>query len=206
MKTILVTALLSTGLLPVSAAVIYHDLGGLTIPNDLDGLYINVVTGATATSEPLGFGTAPWINLFLGGSQISNSEQMRPWASSASYDIDQDYFVNLAPGTVIDSAGLFVSGETGSYLHVGAGADQFQTGVQGYLGFAYDLPLGGGVAYGWLRMTVNDSGAGTVFDFARSDLAGEAILVGAIPEPSAFAALAGVIGLGVVALRRRRPA
>lgn len=208
--SILLTSILAVvGSVPASAAILYFDLGSVAIPNGepdgITGVYVNIVTGATATSEPVDFNTAPWINLFLGGTGIANSELLRPWASSASYDPDTNYFVNLAPGTTIDSSGLFVGGESASILHTGGAGDQFQSGIQGFLAFAYEASEGSGVAYGWLRFTLNEFGDGAALDLAYSDTPGESLEIGAVPEPAAYAALAGSFGLLVaVASRRRR--
>ena len=206
MKALLASALIAAGAMPASAAVIFLDLGSLAIPNTIDGVYVNILTGATATSEPGDFNSAPWINLFLGGTGISNSELLRPWARSASYDPDADYFINLAPGSTIDSSGLFVGGESASVLHIGSAGDQFQSGSQGFLAFEYQATLVGGTSYGWLSFTPNEAGDGVSANLAYSDTPGEAITVGAIPEPATVAALVGVVGLGFAAGRRRRRA
>ncbi len=202
MKSLLTTSLIAASALPACAAILHFDLGSLTIPNTIEGIYINILTGDTAASEPVSFNSAPWVNLFLGATGIANSEVLRPWASSASYDPDNHYFINLAPNTVIDSSGLFVPGETVSVLHLGSDSDQFQSGVTGYLAFEYDID-GGGVGYGWLSFAPNDSGEGFSFDLVYSDTPGEAVVVGMIPEPASFAALAGLAGLAFAAARRR---
>lgn len=208
--SILITSILAAvGSAPASAAILYFDLGSVVIPNGepdgITGVYVNIVTGATATSEPVDFNSAPWINLFLGGTGIANGELLRPWASSASYDPDTNYFVNLAPGTTIDSSGLFVGGESASIFHLGGAGDQFQSGVQGFLAFAYKATASSDLAYGWLSFTPNEFGDGAALDLAYSDTPGESITVGAVPEPAAYAALAGSFGLlAAVAVRRRR--
>jgi hypothetical protein len=203
MKTQLISTILAVISSQAAAAVIYIDLESLTIPFTFEGVYINILTGDTSFNEPGTFNTAPWINLSEGGAVIANSELLRPWASSASYDAETDYFINLSPGATIDSSGLFVSGETASEFHLGVAGNQFQSGTQGNLAFEYTL-MGGGVAYGWLSFTPNDNGEGMSFAMAYSDTPGEALMVGAIPEPATFAAIAGFIGLAFAVSRRRR--
>ncbi len=203
-------ALFALCTLPVSAAVNYRNLGNLSVPNTIDGVYINILTGATTTSFPTDFNTAPWINLYLGGSAISNSDLLRPWASQPAGSFDGSdpgsYFLNIAPGTLINNAGVFVGGETNSEHHIGAGGFHFQSGVTGYLAFAYEGTEGGSTSYGWLRLAPNGGGTGIAFDLAYTDTLGEALTAGAIPEPATYAALAGALALGAVVLRRRRAA
>jgi hypothetical protein len=203
MKTQLIPTILAVISSQAAAAVIYIDLESLTIPFTFEGIYINIVTGDTSFNEPSTFNTAPWINLSEGGAVIANSELLRPWASSASYDAGTDYFINLSPGTTIDSSGLFVSGETASNRHLGLAGNQFQSGEQGNLAFEYTL-MGGDVAYGWLSFTPNDSGDGISLALAYTDTPGEVLTVGAIPEPASFAVIAGFIGLALTVFRRRR--
>ncbi len=58
--------------------------------------------------------------------------------------------------------------------------------------------------YGWLRMSHSMAGEQlTVHDWAWNSAAGEPILVGEIPEPRAFALLAGLAVLGWILWRRR---
>lgn len=208
--------------LPASAGIIYLDVNNLVIPNDFDGVYINIVTGATSNSVDLmTFNSGPWINLYLGGTAISTSELLRPWNNQASgYDGSTvgNFFVNVTPGSSIGASGVvdpvdgaligsFTTGESASEFHIGASAYQFTSGARGYLAFAYeDSSIGSGTAYGWFSFTPTVGGNGVSFDFARSDTPGESLSAGAIPEPSAFAVLAGVVGLGAAVLRRRRSA
>ncbi len=203
-----------------SGAIVHFDLGSVEIPRNvsdpsdpvnLAGIYINILDGTVAYSAPTSFNTAPWLNLFAGGLGISNGDALRPWASvdAVSYDPDTEthYFLNVAVGTLINETGQFVGGETVSFNHLGPAVDdplphRFVSGMTGYLAFAYDT--GAGDAFGWLSFMPNDSGPGMSFALAYSDTPGESLLVGAIPEPATFAALAGLAGLGFAATRRRR--
>ncbi|MBC8009520.1 MAG: hypothetical protein H7067_05445 [Burkholderiales bacterium] len=219
MKNITTTLLALSAAGPMSAAIIYVDFGSDVLPADSD-IYINVLTQqVTSTLSYEDFNQGPWLSFFHGGSVIASSEQISPWTNQA---VDYDgataghFFSNVPAGSTVSSAGVntpldgfivgsYVTGESASDLHVGAGAGQFESGSAGYLVFSYEPVVGSGsFAYGWIRFTPQSSGSGFVIDAAFSDTVGAAILVGAIPEPSAATVLAGAVGLGAVALRRRR--
>lgn len=209
MKKNILFPLSALAALPMSAAVVFVDLNDVVIPNDINGIYINIFTGETSFDVDLtSFNQAPWINLYLGGSAIATSELLRPWASQAPGEyngsLPGNYFLNVAPGTTIDASGSFVTGESASEFHIGAGSDQFQSGTRGYLAFAYESTVGGDTAYGWFSFTPNDSGPGYSVDLAYSNTPGEALAVAAVPEPSSYAALAGVLAVAAAACRRRQ--
>jgi hypothetical protein len=180
----------------VRSAVTYSGLQDIPIPLDFGGVYLNILSGATDTAQPGTWTSAPWINPFFGGVDIGNSALMRPIITGASQ------IEKIAAGASIDSAGNFAAGASGSSTHVGLASDQFQLGVPGYLGFAFQPTTGGPTHYGWMQVTISNTGAGAIHDWAFDDLAGSAIEAGAVPEPGrSFLLLAGLCLAG---LRRRR--
>jgi hypothetical protein len=204
--------LLSTGFAALmaaqaSAAIVFVDLSGVAIDNSFNGTYINILTGTVQNTEPGDFNAAPWINLYTGGTGIWSSDALRPWASqpAISYNGDNpgNYFLNLDPGTVIDGSGQFVSGEAASAFHMGGDSSQFQSGVQGYIAFEYDL-VGGGTSFGWLSFAPNAGGDGVSYAAAYSTLPGESLTVGAVPEPASYGVLVGAFGLLAAGSSRRR--
>jgi len=182
------------------AGLIYSGVQNVPVPLTLDGVYLSMSNGATTGSYPGDWGTAPWINPFFGGVDVANSDLLRPITTGAGQ------LVNLASGTVIDSTGNFVLGESGSSTHVGPAANQFQIGTPGILGFEFETTTGGPMYYGWLRMTVNNSGSGNIVDWAYDNAAGTPVQAGisSVPEPAAM--LVGVSLCAVGMLRRRRGA
>ena len=210
MKSLLLTALLATSPVPLSAAVVHSGPQDLSVTwNDLDGLYINMNTGEIAHTWPDDFYDAPWINITLGGNGIFNSDVLRPIATSAgTYDpeLPTDYYLNLAPGTVVDASSAFVVEGWGSTLHMGNSGDpgKFVVNESGFLGFEFQNQAGGDIHYGWLHLTPSNDANGTIVDWAYNDTAGQAIQVGVVPvpEPSTSAVLLGT--LGIAAFRRRR--
>jgi hypothetical protein len=209
MKNIILPAVALAAASSVSAGIVFVDLGDVSIPADETGVFINILDRTISFEFPATFESQPWLNLFSGGLGIANSSMVRPWASASPYTFGSDYFVNVDPGVVVNNSGLFVTGESGSEGHVYTGsgqlpAGQFASGQAGFLAFEYDLSDGAGIAYGWIRLTLNQSGAGIGFDLARTDTNEESIIVGAVPEPAAFAGFAGLACLTLVLGRRRR--
>jgi hypothetical protein len=135
---------------------------------------------------------------FFGGVDVANSPLLLPIITGTSQ------IVNLAPGTVIDSTGNYVAGESGSSTHVGPASNQFQIGTPGLIGFEFETTAGGPYLYGWARMTVNNAGPGNIVDWAYDDTPGTSIQAGQAPEPSASAL--SLLGLCVGMARRWRNA
>ncbi len=212
MKTTILSTIALATAASASAGVVFVDLADIAIPADSIGIFINILDGTSSLDFPGDFESKPWLNLYDGGAGIANSPALRPWASATPYVFGSDHFVNVDPGVTVNDSGLFVSEETVSESHLYTDSGEIPDGLfgsnePGYLAFQYDLPDGAGIAYGWLRVTLTNSGTGVGFDLARTNIPGEAITVGAttpIPEPAAYAALVGVLALGAVASRRRR--
>ena len=183
--------------LPFSSAtagiVLYEP--NLPIPQTIDGLYLNVYTGATANVEPVDYNKAPWINPFFGGTFFGNGNLALPVITGT------DQLLNLTPGTLVDAGSTFAKGEGGSTTHMGPAADQFQPGVAGYVGFAFQPGMGGSTYYGWANVMFDNTGAGTIYRYAYEDTAGKGIVTAAVPEPSHAILL--LVGLACFAFRRR---
>lgn len=164
------------------SAVVYSGLQNIPIPFDFNGVYLRIDTHATSATEPGDWSTAPWINLFFGGSDIGNDNFLRPVIAGV------DRIVNLTFGTPITTGSNFVGGASGSSAHIGPAADQFHIGVTGYIGYKFQLPGGGGAEYnGWMAIQPNTGAAGTIIDWAYQNTAGAGIAAGAVtavPEPA----------------------
>lgn len=180
-RLIILILALSAAFAPQGRAGLIHTSPALSVPLTFEGDYLNVATGATASSLPGDWDTAPWINPFFGGVYVANSPLFLPLLSGT------DQIVKLSAGAVIDSTRTFALGESVSSTDVGLGADQFQIGVSGLMGFKFQTTPGGANHYGWLRMTVNNIGAGEISEVGYESAPGMEVLVGSIssiPEPS----------------------
>ena len=180
------------------AGIVWSGLMNVPVPFTFDGIYLNPFTGATATTLPADWNAAPWLNPFFGGVDIGNDALLRPVITGA------DQVVNLGAGAAIGAASIFAAGESGSTTHVGAAANQFQLGTPGYLGFAFEPAPGGATYYGWAQLTISNTGAGTLHDWAYENAAGAAIRAGAVPVPEPGTALFGLALLGTALTRRAR--
>jgi hypothetical protein len=181
MKTrILLLLLLLVAATSSQAVVVYSGVQNIPIPQTLDGVYLRISDGAVSGSFPADWNSEPWLNPFFGGVYIGSSDLFRPIVTGA------DQILNITPGTLIDSMGNFAAGESGSSTHVGAAANQFQIGMPGLIGLAFQTTVGGPEYYGWLRMTIDNTGNGSIVDWAYDSTAGTAIQAGAttatVPE------------------------
>lgn len=161
-------------------AVIYSGYQEIAVPLNFDGVYLNLVTGATSSSEPADWAAGPWINPFYGGVYISNEALVRPVITGT------DQAVNLSSGTVISSASAFAAGMGGSTTHVGTAPGQFQVGIAGNLGFQFEAAPAAASRYGWMNLTVNNTGAGTINGWAYDDTSGS-MVVGNITQSAPVA-------------------
>ena len=184
----------------LSAAVVLSGPTSILIPNDFDGVYLDLDTGATSAGEFTGWD----VNLAFGGSEIYVNDSFQPVRVGTG---NLDAVVNLSPGAVVGSGSTFAGTAFGGSLnHLGPDLGQFQNGSEGFIGFAFMTnatpgPITG-PHYGWLRVTLTSgSTTGTINGWAYESAAGTSI---AVPEPSACAVLAGLAALGLARKRRRR--
>lgn len=114
-----------------------------------------------------------------------------------------NYVSALSEGTLIDGSLVNSTSPIAAQFSFGTlspNAD-FNDPITAFVG--YRFPSGGGSAYGWARVTIdNAAGVFEIVDYAFESEPGVGIAAGAIPEPSTLGLLAaGAAGLG--ALRRR---
>ena len=133
------------GILPANAEVIFSNLKDLTIPNDFDGVYLDVETGNNDTT-----GGIDWdLNFVYGGTDLYNSPNLQPVRQT---DSDIGTLSNLSAGTTVNSSSTYDSNASygASEDHMGS---TFTAGVEGYIGF--QLSNGN---HGWMRVNMNGTG------------------------------------------------
>jgi len=201
MKTILALLLLT---ISSHAAVIYSGLQDISLPYNMGGIYVNLLTAATSSSEPGTIETAPWMFMNFGGSGISTAPLVRS-VVTGSVTPGMEQTENLATGSIVGLSSRLSIGDTGyngSETHIGPSLGQFVLGTQGFLGFQFEQMVGGSSYFGFMRVTLDSDGVSAkIHDWSFEDVVGQAITV---PEPSrAFLCFMAVLGL--LAHRRVRP-
>ena len=178
--------------------IVYSGIKNLVIPTNFDGIYLDIDTGNTGGPELAGLD----INPFFGGLGIANTPNFQPVRSGTN---QMDPYVNLAPGTVVNETLTFSSGDGGTdRTHIGVSSSQFQASVAGYIGFEFTPNAGGGVRYGWMRITLTPNTTGAIIHDWAFESTGEQIYVGmtAVPEPSSSLLLS--LASAAFLVRRRR--
>jgi hypothetical protein len=200
MKTTSILGLLTAGFVVAAAgrsdaAIVYSGVVDVSIPTDFEGVYIDIDGMSSSLSETNGWD----INFFFGGSVIATGGSFNPVAESAD---STARILGLEEGVEVGSELIFAASPGGSSTHMGPAADQFQEGVESYIGFSFFTNDSEGPLYGWMRIevTANNPG-GVVHDWAFEDT-GAPIITGMVPEPSSLLLL-GFAPLLIC--RRRRP-
>jgi hypothetical protein len=161
-------------------AVIYSGIRNEVIPANDTGIFVNPLSGIVTTTVPADPDTGTWVNLFFGGTAIGTTISIEPAILSLATGNGDGLVRRLNEADLIGTGLTYASGMNGSENHTGSALGQFQANLSGYLGFRITTE-GGDIRYGWLRITVNDLGAGTLHDWAFEDTNGTPIVV---PEPS----------------------
>lgn len=159
--------------------------------------------GSASGTEPGSWNTAPWLNLFFGGTAIGNDDLLQPVITGA------DQVVNLAAGMMLDGSRRYPAGESGSSTHVGTGADLFALDAEGLLGCKFQLVTGDPFKYGWVRLVVDTLGAGAIRDWAYDHTDGVGIpagFTGVVFVPESGRAMLLLGGIALALSRRRRVA
>jgi len=185
---------------PSAHAIVVYVVPAVPIPitNSIDGVYFNLVTGATGSS---GAAVSGWdINPYNNGAGLTMYGAASPSGILATGTPGTLAVATpLAFGAVIGPAGQYNQFQT-----VGTG---FQTAGLRYVGLRFQNEALGLQNYGWLQI---NSGAGAGFPASivsyGYETDGGQILAGAVPEPSTYAmfGLALAAGLGLRGWRNRR--
>lgn len=196
----LLLPVLALALAPAArGAIVSSGVQDIVLPQSFfTGVYVNILTKVTSATLPSDFDTAPWIGFDLGGVDISNGDALRPVVTATAQ------VRNLTLGEAVGSPSNLPVGANFSENHTGPGADQFQLLTVGYIGFAFGPGGSTPDTYGWARITVDNTGTGTLHEWAYESVPGTSIIVGAgaIPEPTGPAL--GLFAATLLLSRRRR--
>jgi len=155
-------------ILPASGEVIYSNLLNIAIPKTNDGIYLNVLSGASGASPVIGW----HINPTFGGIHVYNSADFQPLRETASATGMLSRFT--AGGVIGSSSKFFMSGFGASGDHLGIGGT-FTAGTEGFMGFS--VVDGSNTNYGWMRVVFTGTGTPLIKDWAY-DTGGGSIAAG----------------------------
>ncbi len=193
-----VTAVATLMSAPAHAVIVAYSGPPIGITPNIDGLYLNVVTGANANASVAGWDM-----------NIYNSSTIAPilafWAPTGGGYVGSGTNVSpLALGTSIGAASTFLSTPN---INGGYQATAF-AGTTSYFGFRFINEAGGGTThYGWAQLSSGTAGGfpASIVAYAFESTPNLAIQAGVVPEPGTYALmLAGLAGVAGFAARRRR--
>ena len=190
----LCAAALATGVAVgnANATVVYSDVINLVIPATIDGVYMNVQTGAwsSTTTTPAGWDVNPYgtsttaVSLFA----ATGTGYMRNPGTTATAA------TRLDVGTVVGSSAFFYGNSSAT---MGSGTGQWAANSSGYFGFKF-IAADAATHYGWMQLSIGaNAGTRTIVRYAWEDVANTSLTV---PAPGAVA----LLGLAGFAKRRRR--
>lgn len=169
----------------------------IPIPANIDGVYLNIITGQTGAAGFAGYdinlyatSTAPGPSFFTSATANATTTNRGYLAVSAT-----GAALNLIGGGTIDGTGLYNTAVT-------AGTN-FTTGVQGIVGFRFFNEADSAVHFGYAVFTPPSTSAigtpGLIISTFYESVAGAPAIV-AIPEPSGL----GLLAAGALGLIKRR--
>lgn len=171
------------------AAIVFQSVS-INVPNNVDGLYLNVVTMQQGSSSFAGYDINPY---------STSATALNLWGPTVNtwYSVGGNY--NLPPITMI-------GGPDSNFSRPGStdvGSQFTMNSSNNVLGFRFVNEANGNqVHYGWIRMQFGaNPGIRTIIEIGYESNAGVAVPAGYLPAPGALGVL-GVVGLANT--RRRR--
>ena len=179
------------------AGIVHSGPVNIVIPDNIDGIYMNIVTGA---NNPVAASVPGWdINPYSASAGTFNlwSADTSTWLSTSGV-IGGPY--KLANGTSIGPAGTYFRPGGGTNV----GLEMTLNSNQNLLGFKFvNEGNGGATHFGWLRLQFGaTAGTRSIVEYAYENVANTAIPAGAVPAPGSLALLA--LGAAGLAGRRRK--
>jgi hypothetical protein len=185
---------------PAQAVIVYSGPVNINIPADIDGVYLNLVTGASGAVAPAGWDINPYSASALAPGFNLWGATTTTWFNSASAVGNAAGYV-LASGTSI--------GPGTNFFRPGGATDLagvVTLNAPNLFGVQFANEAGGTTHFAWVEVTFGSSvtsRAITGYAFESSPLT--AIQAGVVPEPGTYAMmLAGLAAVGGLVARRRK--
>lgn len=184
-----------------AALVVVTPGAPIVIPDNIDGLYMNVVTGQT--SPPLAPGFAGYdINPYTATAGANTGFHL--WGPTANTFYNPQGVVG---GNYNLPFGTNISGAASAFFRPGGGTNvglqMNLNSTQNCIGFRFANENNGGqIHFGWARLSFGAAlGTRSIIEYAYDDVAGTPVQA-CIPEPTTL----GLLALGAIGLvsRRRR--
>ena len=171
----------------------------VSVTNSFDGIYLNLLTGASSAT---GAGTPGWdFNPYNSGTSLSFFWSATPSQASGVAATGTGPYLDLAAGSTISAASTFAQ------VTATANTLAFQSAGTHTLGFRFYNESTSAINYGYMTMLTGAGGTGFPLTITgwSFDNTGAGITVSAVPEASTTAMLSlGALALGALQLRRKR--
>jgi len=189
------TALLAAA--PAQAVIVFSGPVSINIPDDVDGVYVNLVTGLSGSIAP-----ADWdINPYTAGFSPNG---FHLWGANTTTWFSPSGVVG---GPYPLAANTSIGGLATTFFRPGAGTNvgsQVTLNAPNLFGVRFTNEATAATNFGWVQITFGATAAQRSITAYAYENNGTAILAGVIPEPGTYAMLlAGLAVVGGIAARRR---
>lgn len=179
------------------AVIVYSGIVNINIPSTVDGLYLNVVSGAFSTDND----TAPtgWdVNLW--GANSLDMFTPTPSPGGGAYYGSGSNYALLPPGFIVGPSSTFC---TATNATVSPSTPLQFNSATNLIGFRFRNEANGNqIHYGWMRVALGPTAAGqprTLVEYVYESVAGQSVFF----PPSPGTAGVGLLGV-CIGMRRRR--